>query len=98
MGKEVFSRESQGSSVIIDWAFDKSQWKSLGTGGIPQCLSSKEFTCNAGDPGHAGLIPGLGRSPVGGNGNPLQYFFLGNSMDYSPKSWKELDTTEHKHS
>ena len=51
MGKEVFSRESQGSSVIIDWAFDKSQWKSLGTGGIPQCLSSKEFTCNAGDTG-----------------------------------------------
>ena len=26
------------------------------------------------------LIPGLGRSPRGGNGNPLQYFFLKNSM------------------
>ena len=30
----------------------------------------KEFTCNARDPGS---IPGLGRSPGGGHGNPLQY-------------------------
>ena len=29
----------------------------------------------------AGLIPGLGRSPEEGNGNPLQYFCLENSMD-----------------
>ena len=28
-----------------------------------------------------GLIPGLGRSPGEGNGNPLQYFCLGNPMD-----------------
>ena len=34
-------------------------------------LSGKESTCNAGDPR---LIPGLGRSAGGGNGNPLQYF------------------------
>ena len=59
----ILERESRGSSVIIDWAFDKSQQKSLGTGGIPQWLTGKEFTCNAGDPGHAGLIPGLRRSP-----------------------------------
>ena len=32
----------------------------------------------SGDPG---LIPGLGRSPAGGNGNPLQYSCLENSMD-----------------
>ena len=38
----------------------------------------KESGCNAGDPG---LIPGLGRSPGEGNGNPLQYFCLGNPMD-----------------
>ena len=31
---------------------------------------SKESACNAGD---MGLIPGLGRSPVGGHGKPLQY-------------------------
>ena len=36
---------------------------------------SKEFTCNAGD---LGLIPGLGRPPGGGHGNPLQYSCLEN--------------------
>ena len=38
----------------------------------------KASACNAGDPG---LIPGLGRSPGEGNGNPLQYSCLENSMD-----------------
>ena len=42
---------------------------------------SEESTCYAGDPGDAGLIPGLGRSPGEGNGNPLQYSCLGNPMD-----------------
>ena len=37
----------------------------------------KESACNAGDPG---LIPGLGRSPGEGNGYPLQYSCLKNSM------------------
>ena len=37
----------------------------------------KESACNAGDPGS---IPGLGRSPGEGNGNPLQYSSLENSM------------------
>ena len=31
--------------------------------------------------GEAGSVPGLGRSPGGGNGNLLQYFYLENSMD-----------------
>ena len=39
---------------------------------------SKESACNAGD---LGLIPGLGRSPGEGNGNPLQYSCLENPMD-----------------
>ena len=38
----------------------------------------KVSACNAGDPG---LIPGSGRSPGEGNGNPLQYSCLENSMD-----------------
>ena len=38
----------------------------------------KEAACNA---GNLGLIPGLGRSPGEGNGNPLQYSCLENSMD-----------------
>ena len=41
----------------------------------------KESTYNAGDTGDAGSIPGEGRSPGEGNGNPLQYFCLENSMD-----------------
>ena len=36
---------------------------------------AKNPPANAGD---TGLIPGSGRSPVGGNGNPLQYSCLGN--------------------
>ena len=41
----------------------------------------KEFTCNAGDVGDSGSIPGLGRSPGGRHGNPLQYSCLENPMD-----------------
>ena len=41
----------------------------------------KNPPANAGD---AGLIPELGRSPREGNGNPLQYPCLGNSMDRGP--------------
>ena len=41
-------------------------------------LSGKESACSAGD---AGSIPGSGRSPGEGNGNPLQYSCLENPMD-----------------
>ena len=43
--------------------------------GFPGNSAGKESTCNVGDPGS---IPGLGRSPVGGHGNPLQYSCLEN--------------------
>ena len=46
--------------------------------GFPGGLDGKVSACSAGDPG---LIPGLGRSPGEGNGNPLQYSCLENSMD-----------------
>ena len=57
---------------------------------------SKESACSAGDPGS---IPGLGRSPGEGNGNPLQYLCLENLMDTGAwwaavprvaKSWPQL--------
>ena len=46
--------------------------------GLPRWLNSKESTCQAGD---VGSIPGLGRSPGEGNGNPLQYSCLETPMD-----------------
>ena len=46
--------------------------------GFPGGSDSKECACNARDPG---LIPKSGRSPGGGNGNPLQYPCLENPMD-----------------
>ena len=48
---------------------------------LPQWLSGKQSTCNTGDKGDAGSIPGLGRSPRQGNGNPLQSYCLENPMD-----------------
>ena len=59
----------------------------------------KASACNA---GYLGLIPGLGRSPGEGNGNPLQYSCLENPMDGG--AWwatvhgvAELDMTERLH-
>ena len=56
----------------------------------------KGSACSVGDPGS---IPGWGRSPGEGNGNPLQYSCMGNPMDRgawraSPWDCKESDTTE----
>ena len=58
---------------------------------------SIEYACNVGD---LGSVPGLGRSPGGGHGNPLQCSYLENSMDRG--AWwvtvhegrKELDRAE----
>ena len=41
----------------------------------------KNLPANVGDTGDAGSIPGLGRSPGGGHGNPPQYSCLENCMD-----------------
>ena len=46
--------------------------------GFPGGSAGKESAYNAGD---LGSIPELGRSPGGGNGNPLQYSCLENPMD-----------------
>ena len=46
--------------------------------GLPGGSDGKESACNAGD---QGLIPGSGRSPGEGNGNPLQCSWLENLMD-----------------
>ena len=41
----------------------------------------KDLPANAGDVRDTGSIPGLGKSPGGGHGNPLQFSCLGNPMD-----------------
>ena len=41
----------------------------------------KNLSANAGNPGDVDSIPGSGRSPGGGQGNPLQYSCLENPMD-----------------
>ena len=65
-------------------------------------LELKSPPANAVDPGHVGLIPGLGISPGGGHGNTLQYSYLENSLDRGAwwaavhgvtKSWTQLSHT-----
>ena len=59
--------------------------------GFPCGSAGKESTCNVGD---LGSIPGLGRSPGEGDGYPLQYSVLENSMDCVvhgvAKSWSDM--------
>ena len=63
-------------------------------------LVVKNLPASAGDVRDMGSIPGWGRSPREGNGNPLQYSCLKNPMDRGAwwamvyKGHKELDTTE----
>ena len=53
--------------------------KGLSSWGFPGGSDGKASACSAGD---LGLIPGLGRSPGEGNGNPLQYSYLENSRKF----------------
>ena len=76
------------ASVTIRSVFRAKKRKSVTTStfspficyevGFPGGSEDKAFAYNAGDPGS---IPGLGRSPGEGNGNPLQYSCLKNPMD-----------------
>ena len=97
--------ESQGRRSLLGchlWGRTESDtteatWQQQQQQGFPSGSDGKESACRVGD---LGLIPGLGRSPGGGHGNPLQYSFLENPhgqrslAGYSPWGPKELDTTE----
>ena len=71
--------------------------------GFPGGSDGKESACNAGD---LGSIPGSGRSPGEGIGNPLQYSCLENPMDR--EAWRDIAhgvaksrmqlSTQHTHS
>ena len=73
-GHEV---ERKTESWIQTFLLNKRGWDHR----LPQWLSGKESTCNAGVGGGAGWIPGSGRSPGGGHGNPLQNSCMENPMD-----------------
>ena len=62
--------------------------------GFSPWSSGKESTCNAGDAEDSGLIPGLGRSPGGGHGNPFQYSCLENPMHRGPW-WARVHRVKH---
>ena len=70
------SSAGKESSCIFPWRRDRLPTPVFL--GFPGDSDDKESSCNAGD---LGSIPGLGRSPRAGNGNPLQYSCLENEID-----------------
>ena len=79
-----------GNGFPISTKSELASWVALGV---------KNLSASAGDVRDSGLISGLGRSPGGGHGNPLQYSCLENPMDRG--AWRatfhgvaESDTTE----
>ena len=93
--------ESQGPRSLVGcglWGRTVGHdWHDLAAAAAVRNSAGKESNCNAGDPS---LIPGSGRSPGRGHGNPLQYSCLENPhgqrslVGYSPWGCKESDMTE----
>ena len=77
--KNLFFFMAEWSSVV------HISTTSLSVRVFPGGSRSKESSCSVGDPGS---IPGLGRSPGEGNGNPLQYSCLKNSTDR--RAWQDI--------
>ena len=84
-GQEDFaehSKNSRSQPCARGWGrkrrAGKTFWVKIIAYGLPCSSDGNESACSAGDPG---LIPGLRRFPGEGNGNPLQYSCLENSMD-----------------
>ena len=72
----VFPSLENSSLSDREWRHEKQNLRPVSYGS-----AGKESACNAGDTGDAGLTPESGRSPAGGNGNPLQHSCLKNPMD-----------------
>ena len=80
MDGEASVLQSMGSQRVgHDWATELNWIDCLR--GLPRWCSGKNLPVNEGDARDKGLIPGSGRSPGVGNGHPLHYFCLENSMD-----------------
>ena len=69
------------NDLIYSWSSLRFKSSSTYYPGLLRSSVGKESSFNAGD---LGLIPGYGRSPEEGNGNPLQYYCLENPMDRRP--------------
>ena len=110
---DSFTTESPGKPIIylsiyiyiyVSWD-GKIPWRrdrlpTLVFLGFPGGSDGKEFTCNT----DLGSIPGLGRSPGGGHGNPLQYSFIENphgqkslAVHGVAKSWTRLSDSTSTH-
>ena len=76
-------RNSSCSRLLIQWILHWALTERLLWAGLPWGSDSDESTCDAGDM-HS--IPGSGRSPAEGNGNPLQCSCLENPMDR--RAWR----------
>ena len=91
MKLELTSNQRDRESILLSGGLGRA------IGGFPGGSDGKEPAFNMGD---LGSIPGLGRSPGGGHGNPLQYSCLENPhgqrslAGYRPWGRKELDTTK----
>ena len=72
-------KKSAFESVLMRWMkLELIIHSEISQKGFPGGSVGKESACNAGD---SGSIPGLGISPEGGSGNPLQYSCLEHPMD-----------------
>ena len=76
--EEEFSEHLSRSRVGVSEAPREVEKKNYGQASTPVAQTIKNPSANAGD---SGSIPELGRSPGGGNGKPLHYYCLENSMD-----------------
>ena len=77
-GRQFFQRPGREGVWFWDDLSAFHLWYTLFLLGFPGGSNGKESACNAGD---LSSIPGLGRRPGEGNGYPLQYSCLENSMD-----------------
>ena len=73
----TIAKKVKTACMSIDEQINK-MWYIHTVEGSPGGSNGKESACNVGD---LGSIPGLGRSPAAGHGNPLQYSCLENTMD-----------------
>ena len=95
--QSLVCRERKGP--FLGFRTERSPWVgevTIPREGFPAGSDGEESACSAGDPGS---IPGLGRSPGEGNGNPLQYSCQENPVDggarrLEPTDRKESDTPE----